>query len=322
MATSPRPRAKSTGPRKMAATKTPPRDEGTRSYELPDSPTLDHIAEVLAGLVAKVFHLEEHLCEKCLADVEERLVTITNSVAAVDERVTNLQTDLDAQVTALRADLGTAETNITNLGTQVTTLGTGLGTAETNITNLNERVAVLQAGLATTQADVTTLDGRVTALQSDLATTKGDLAEVDGRTTTLETDLATTNGDVTNLGTRATTLETDLGDVEKRVETLEKPQKVELGRLAADLKELKASAGQGDEVIDKEVDGLVGDLNVLRDTVDMDELRTRWRAALTRMELLVAYVQAGDDAKDARTIADLFDQARRLASHVLTEVTQ
>ncbi len=165
-----------------------------------------------------------------------QLFATNQAVSALDGRVTQNETDIAANTTAiagLQTTIGDVQVTVDGLDGRITTnegdiaaLDGRVGQNETDIANLDTRVTTNEGDIANLDTRVTTNEGDIANLDTRVTTNEGDIANLDTRVTTNEGDIAnldtrvTVNeGDIANLDTRVTTNEGNITAIDGRVTT-------------------------------------------------------------------------------------------------------
>ena len=165
-----------------------------------------------------------------------------NSADITAEQIARASADevLASDINALRADLTSAETDISGNATATTLLTARVTDNEGEITSISADVTTLQSSLLDAQNDISAnatanaaLDTRVIATESSIVSQSSDIVALQSSVVDIETDTVTNATAITNLDTRVTStegtitsqstsitdLQSSLGDVETAAAT-------------------------------------------------------------------------------------------------------
>ena len=153
-----------------------------------------------------------------------------NSADITSEQLARASADqvLASDINSLRADLTTAEGNITGNADATTLLTARVDVTEDNITSISADVTTLQSGLTGAETDITANGSAITALDTRVTSNETSITSQASDITTLQSDLSTASTNITSnataisgIDTRVTATETTITSQSTAITNLE-----------------------------------------------------------------------------------------------------
>lgn len=164
-----------------------------------------------------------------------------NSADITSEQLTRASADqaLASDINSLRADLTTAEGNITGNADATTLLTARVDVTENDITSISADVTTLQSELDIAESGVTANAGAISALDTRVTSAEGSITSQATDITELETDLTNANTNITANSTAITNLDTRVTSTENTITS----QSTSITSLSSSVGDLETAVG-------------------------------------------------------------------------------
>ena len=165
-----------------------------------------------------------------------------NSADITSEQLTRASADqaLASDINSLRADLTTAEGNITGNADATTLLTARVDVTESDITSISADVTTLQSELDIAESSVSTNASAISALDTRVTSAEGGITSQATDITELETDLTNANTNITANSTAITNLDTRVTSAESTITS----QSTSITSLSSSVGDLETAVGE------------------------------------------------------------------------------